>query len=137
VQSQLKTVGINIKLSGTPFVTFIDAYRAGKLQSGLMYWGPDFPDPADYTVFSPGDSLGLRAGWAKSMAPNVTQAKNAALAATEPSARSTAYATWQRVANTSGPFIPLVQPPQYLVTTSKVESIAANAVWTVDLAAIR
>ena len=137
VQSQLKTVGINLKLNGTPFVTFIDAYRAGKLQAGLMYWGPDFPDPADYTVFSPGDSLGLRAGWAKGMAPNVTQAKNAALAATQTAERATAYSTWQRVANSSGPFIPLVQPPQYLVTTSKVQSIAANAVWTVDLAAIR
>jgi peptide/nickel transport system substrate-binding protein len=137
VQSQLKSVGINLKLNGTPFSTFIDAYRGGKLQAGLMYWGPDFPDPADYVVFSPGDSLGLRAGWAKSMSPNVTEAKNAALAATETNERATAYATWQRVANTSGPFIPLVQPPQYLVTTSSVQSIAANAVWTVDLAAIR
>lgn len=137
LQSQLKDVGINLKLNGTPFVTFIDAYRSGKLQAGLMYWGPDFPDPANYVVFSPGEALGLRAGWSKGMAPNVTEAKDAALAATETSERATAYATWQRVANTSGPFIPLVQPPQYLVTTSSVRSIAANAVWTVDLAAIR
>ena len=71
------------------------------------------------------------------MAPNVMQAQKAAEAASDPDERATAYATWQRVLNTSGPFIPLVQPPQYLVTTSKVQSIAANAVWTVDLAAIR
>jgi peptide/nickel transport system substrate-binding protein len=137
LQAQLKTIGVNLKLSGTPFSTFIDAYRGGKLQSGLMYWGPDFPDPADYVVFSPGESLGLRAGWSKDMAPNVTQAKQAALAASGADNRATAYGTWQRVANSSGPFVPLVQPGQYLVTTSSVNSIAANAVWTVDLAAIR
>jgi peptide/nickel transport system substrate-binding protein len=137
IQSQLKEVGITLKLSPSPFSTFIDAYRAGELQAGVMYWGPDYPDPADYTVFSPGDSLGLRAGWAKSMAPNVTAAKNAALAATGTEARATAYGTWQRLENQFGPFIPVVQPGRYFVTTSAVTSVPSNAVWTVDLAAIK
>ena len=137
IQSQLKAIGITITLSPQPFTSFIDAYRKGTLQAGIMYWGPDFPDPADYTVFSPGDSLGLRAGWAKTAAPAVTAAKNAALAASTGSARISAYETWQRALNASGPFIPVVQPPQYLTTTSAITSITTNAVWTVDLAAIK
>src|SRR5205823_3074315 len=137
IQSDLKKVGITVKLAGLPIDTLLAGYRAGKLQAGLMYWGPDFPDPSDYVTFSPGESLGLRAGWSKDMAPEVTKAKQAALAASGADNRATAYGTWQRVANSSGPFVPLVQPGQYLVTTSSVNSIAANAVWTVDLAAIR
>lgn len=137
IQSQLKTVGITLTLAPQPFATFIDAYRAGKLQSGIMYWGPDYPDPADYTVFSPGDSLGLRAGWAKTAAPDVTAAKNVALAATGTDARVAAYTKWQQVANEQGPFIPVVQPAQYLTTTSAIKSIQPNALWTVDLAAIK
>ncbi|MDQ1532012.1 MAG: peptide/nickel transport system substrate-binding protein [Microbacteriaceae bacterium] len=137
IQSQLKGVGITLKLAPSPFSTFIDAYRAGKLQAGIMYWGPDFPDPADYTVFSPGESLGLRAGWAKTMAPNVTAAKEAALNAAGTEARATAYGTWQRLQNQYGPFIPVVQPGRYFVTTSAVKSVPSNAVWTVDLAAIK
>ena len=136
VQSQLAAVGIKSSLSGTPFATFIDAYRAGKLQGGLMYWGADYPDPSDYTVFSPGDSLGLRAGWSKDMAPDVTSAKNAASAA-QGDARAAAYQAWQKAANADGPFIPLVQAAKYIVTTSAITGAVSNAVWTVDLAAVR
>lgn len=135
IQSQLKTVGITLSLKPQPFSTFIDAYRGGKLQAGIMYWGPDYPDPGDYTVFSPGESLGLRAGWAKEMSPEVTTAKQAALAAAG-DARAPAYVAWQQVANKQGPFVPVLQPGQYFVTTSSVGSITSNAVWTVDLAAI-
>jgi peptide/nickel transport system substrate-binding protein len=88
-------------------------------------------------VFSPGESLGLRAGWAKTMAPNVTAAKEAALNAAGTEARATAYCTWQRLQNQYGPFIPVVQPGRYFVTTSAVKSVPSNAVWTVDLAAIK
>ncbi len=135
VQSQLQAVGITVKLAGTPISTLLDAYRAGKLQAGLMYWGPDFPDPSDYTTFSPGEALGLRAGWAKTMSPEVTKAKEAATAATG-DARAAAYEAWQKAANANGPFVPLLQPAQYIVTASSVNEVLPNAVWTVDLAAI-
>jgi len=136
VQSDLQTVGITVKLSGTPIATLLDAYRAGKLQAGLMYWGPDFPDPSDYTTFSPGEALGLRAGWTAAMSPEVTKAKEAAEAATG-DARAAAYEAWQRAANADGPFIPLLQPAQYIVTAPSIATVQPNAVWTVDLAAIK
>lgn len=136
VQSQLEAVGITVKLSGTPVSTLLDAYRAGKLQSGIMYWGPDFPDPSDYTTFSPGEALGLRAGWTASMSPEVTKAKQAAEAAMG-DARAAAYEAWQRAANKGGAFVPLLQPSRYFVTASSVSNVEPNAVWTVDLAAIK
>lgn len=137
VQSQLKTVGITLTLAPSPFATFIDAYRAGKLQSGVMYWGPDFPDPSDYLVFNPGQSLGLRGGWAAGSDPTVSALADAATAASGVDARKAAYEAWQTAANASGPFVPIVQPGQYVVTTSAISSLKLNSVWTVDLAEIK
>lgn len=136
VQAQLKEVGITVTLAGTPIATLLDAYRAGSLQAGLMYWGPDYPDPSDYTTFSPGEALGKRAGWAADMAPDVTAAKKAATAATG-DGRGAAYAAWQKAANKVGPFIPLVQAARYYVTSGGISGVVPNAVWTVDLALVK
>jgi peptide/nickel transport system substrate-binding protein len=135
VQSDLKTAGITVKLNGLPIATLLDSFRAGKLQAGLMYWGPDFPDPSDYLTFSPGEGLGLRAGWTKSMSPEVTKAKEAAIAA-QGDARAAAYQAWQKAANADGAFVPLVQAAKYAVTNG-VSGVTQNAIWTVDLATIK
>jgi peptide/nickel transport system substrate-binding protein len=137
IQSQLKDVGITLTLAPSPISTFLDAFRAGTLQSGIMYWGPDYPDPADYLVFNPGESLGLRAGWSADMSPDVTAAATAASAASGDDARKAAYETWQNTANASGPFIPVIQPGQYAVTTSEITSLDLNPVWTVNIADIK
>ena len=137
IQAQLKQIGIKLTLSPAPISTFLAAYRAGKLQSGIMYWGPDYPDPSDYLVFNPGQSLGLRAGWTAGMDPAVTALMNAATAAAGDAARTTAYQAWQNGANASGPFIPIVQPGQYVVTASTISTLELNPVWTVDLAEIK
>lgn len=137
IQAQLKEVGITLTLAPSPISTFLDSYRSGKLQSGIMYWGPDFPDPSDYLVFNPGQELGLRAGWADGADPTVTKAAAAASAAVGTADRRTAYQVWQTAANASGPFVPIVQPGQYVVTTKAITSIALNPVWTVALADIK
>jgi peptide/nickel transport system substrate-binding protein len=135
VQSNLQAAGVTVKLNGLPIATLLDAFRAGKLQAGLMYWGPDFPDPSDYITFSPGEGLGLRASWTKDMAPEVTKAKEAAIAA-QGDARASAYEAWQKAANADGAFVPLVQAARYQVTNG-VSGNVPNAIWTVDLAAVK
>jgi peptide/nickel transport system substrate-binding protein len=135
VQANLQAAGITVKLNGMPIATLLDAYRAGKLQAGLMYWGPDFPDPSDYLTFSPGEGLGLRAGWAKGMSPEVTTAEQAAIAATG-DARGAAYQAWQKAANADGAFVPLIQAAKYAVSNG-VTGVSQNAIWTVDLATIK
>jgi peptide/nickel transport system substrate-binding protein len=134
VQSDLQAAGVSVKLNGLPIATLLDAFRAGKLQAGLMYWGPDFPDPSDYLTFSPGEGLGLRAGWTKDMSPSVTKAKEAAIAASGDD-RAAAYEAWQKAANADGAFVPLVQAARYIVTNG-VSGATPNAIWTLDLAKV-
>ena len=75
IQSSLKAVGFNIELSGSPTSNFLDDYRSGKSAFGLSLWGPDYPDPADYLVFTPGQLVGLRAGWPKGGRPGDREAR--------------------------------------------------------------
>lgn len=136
VQAQLSEVGIEVTLAPAPVATELDAYRNGTETIGLWYWGPDFPDASNYTVFSPGELVGLRSGWAADANPKVTELSNAAKAATGED-RAPAYEAWQDELNASGPFVPLLQPAQNVVTSPSIESITTNPVWTVDLALIK
>ncbi len=54
VQANLQAAGFNIQLSGSPTSTGSTNYRNGKMAFGLSLWGPDYPDPADYLAFTPG-----------------------------------------------------------------------------------
>ncbi len=65
VQANLQAVGFNVQLSGSPTSNWLTKYRDGKMAFGLSLWGPDYPDPADYLAFTPGQLVGLRAGWPK------------------------------------------------------------------------
>ena len=81
VQSNLQAIGINVQLSGSPTGTWLTSYRSGKMAFGLSLWGPDYPDPADYLTFAPGELVGLRAGWAKGASAAIE--KTAAAAAVD------------------------------------------------------
>ncbi len=136
LQSQLSAAGINVDLAPAPVATELDPYRNGKEQIGLWYWGPDYPDAADYLVFGPGGTVGKRANWTAADAPDIAALSEKAAAAGDPAARKTLYEQFQQDLNTSGPFIPLVQPPTNIVTAASVTGAVYNPVWTVDVAAL-
>jgi peptide/nickel transport system substrate-binding protein len=136
VQAQLDEVGISVKLAPSPVATELDSYRNGKEEIGLWYWGPDFPDASNYLVFAPGELVGLRAGWEADADPKVTELANAARAA-QGDDRAAAYEALQVELNKSGPFVPMLQPAQNVVTSPQIESVVTNPVWTVDLALIK
>ncbi|NAZ83115.1 ABC transporter substrate-binding protein [Kineococcus sp. R8] len=139
IQSQLKAVGITIALAPKPSATSLDSFRSGEFQAGLAYWGPDFPDPSNYLAFTPGQNVGLRAGWTPQSAGagEVVTLVDAAKAASGPEARGAAYEALQRQMNVSGPFVPIVQPAQNVVTAAGLEGVELNPIWTMDLAAVR
>jgi peptide/nickel transport system substrate-binding protein len=133
VQSNLQGIGINVQLSGSPTGTWLTNYRSGKMAFGLSLWGPDYPDPADYLAFAPGELVGLRAGWGKGAAPAITKTEQAALTATDPKKRTALFQQFQRQLNVSGPYFPLMQPTQVFVSTSDLKNAVYNAVYSVDV----
>lgn len=133
VQAQLKKVGIKIKLKPAPGPTQLDGYRSGKQPMGIGNWGADFPDPTNYLVFTPGDDVSKRAGWAPNSDPKLTKLIDAA-AKTSGSARGPAYQKMFERATNSGPFIPLVQPVSTVVVGKSVKKFVSNADTDFDFA---
>lgn len=133
IQANLKTLGIDVQLSGAPTGTWLTKYRSGQMAFGLSLWGPDYPDPADYLTFAPGELVGLRVGWTKGAAPAIERTAAAAAVATDPTRRKALFQQFQRQLNASGPYFPLMQPTQVFVATSDLKNAVYNAVYSVDV----
>jgi peptide/nickel transport system substrate-binding protein len=133
VQSNLQAAGFNIALSGSPTSNWLTKYRDGQMAFGLSLWGPDYPDPADYLAFTPGQLVGTRAGWPKGSDPAVEKLAAKALVTTAPAARKSLYQQIQQKLNESGPFFPLMQPTQVFVATTDLKNAVYNATYDVDV----
>jgi peptide/nickel transport system substrate-binding protein len=133
IQSSLKAIGLNINISGSPTSNWLNVYRSGKDPFGLSLWGPDYPDPADYLAFTPGQLVGLRAGWPKGADAAVEKLAAKAQVTTQPAARAVVYRSIQRLLNLNGPFFPLIQPTQVFVATKDLKNAVYNSVYDVDV----
>lgn len=136
VQAQLKAAGINVELAPAPVATELDAYRGGKEQIGLWYWGADYPDPSDYLVFGPGGLVGKRANYLENSDATVKAAMDKAAVATG-DARAAAYQDFQKALAASGPFVPLLQPAVNIANDAKVSGVDVNPVWEIDVAELK
>jgi peptide/nickel transport system substrate-binding protein len=133
VQANLKSVGFNVELSGAPTGTWLTKYRDGKMAFGLSLWGPDYPDPADYLVFTPGQLVGVRAGWPAGSDAAIERLAAKALVTTASAARQTIYRQIQLQLNQRSPFFPLIQPTQVFVSTADLKNAVFNATYAVDV----
>jgi peptide/nickel transport system substrate-binding protein len=133
VQANLQAAGFNIQLSGSPTSTWLTNYRNGKMAFGLSLWGPDYPDPADYLAFAPGQLVGLRAGWPKGSDASIEALAAKAQITTAPAARKSLYQQIQLQLNQRGPYFPLMQPTQVFVSTSDLSNAVYNAEYDVDV----
>lgn len=133
VQANLKEVGITITLAPASVQTALDTYRGGKEEMGLWEWGPDYPDPGDYLNFLPGQVVGKRANWLAGQSPELEALGTKAAATIDDATRATQYTDIQKMMNTAGPIMPLIQPAQILVAGNSVKNVKSNALWLVDL----
>ncbi|MGI8418389.1 MAG: ABC transporter substrate-binding protein [Nakamurella sp.] len=136
IQAEVKKVGINIKLSPLPSATTLDAFRSGKAQAGIASWGADYPDPADYLVFAPGQDLAKRAAWTAAMAPESDKLAKAAAAASGDQARDSAYIKFQQQLNIDGPFIPFLEPPDNTAYSASLKNVQTNPLLGLNISAI-
>jgi peptide/nickel transport system substrate-binding protein len=133
VQANLQAAGFHVDLAGATVGTWLQKYRDGKMGLGLSLWGPDYPDPADYLVFTPGELVGLRAGWPAGSDPAVEKLAAKARITTAAKARQRVYRQIQRRLNAVGPFFPLLQPTQVFVSTKDLKNAVFNAQYQIDV----
>jgi peptide/nickel transport system substrate-binding protein len=100
---------------------------------GLWLWAPDYADPADYLVFTPGKLIALHVGWPTGSDPTIERLAQRAAVATAPSVRKALYRRIQRELNARGPFVPLIQPTQVFVTTRDTAGAVFSGAYDVDV----
>jgi peptide/nickel transport system substrate-binding protein len=136
VKSDLEAVGIGVDLAGSPVATSLNSYRDGTEELGLWYWGPDYPDPNDYLVFLPGQTVGLRAGWPAGALPALEALGKKAGSTAAPTVREKLFQQIGTELNAKGPFYPLVQPGQVVASSSNLTNTTFNVVYWIDVTAV-
>jgi peptide/nickel transport system substrate-binding protein len=133
VLANLQAVGLHVDLGGAPVGTWLQKYRDGKMAFGLSLWAPDYPDPSDYLAFTPGDLVGLRAGWPKGSDPAIENLAAKARVTTASGSRKKFYQQLQINLNQTGPFFPLIQPTQVFAATKDLKNAFFNAEYEIDV----
>jgi peptide/nickel transport system substrate-binding protein len=133
VQANLQEIGIKVELAGAPVGTWLDKYRNGTMAFGLSLWGPDYPDPADYLAFMPGELVGTRVGWPKGSDQTLERLAARARVTTSDAARAPIYRQIQQRLNQTGPYFPLIQPTQVFAATSDLRGAVFNPLYSIDV----
>jgi len=137
VKSDLDKIGIEVELDGSPAVTFLKDYGAGKNQMSVSYWGPDYPDPNDYLVYAPGHTgRALNNNWTEQDAPQIAALAAEAGSTLDDAKRGELFQQLQREFNQSSPFFPLFQPAQAIVGTAGLTNVVLDPTYTLNIPAV-
>ena len=149
-QSDMKALGVNVKLVGQPTTTRLDTFRSGKFQSGLSTWGADYPDPSDYFVFTPDENISKRAGWystdgakesggwnASQSADDIAPLVAAAQEASGEDARDQAWQKLQTALNQESPFVPLVVQGANIVSRPSLSDVNYDLLNNIDFTTLK
>lgn len=139
VKSDLGKIGIDVKLKGTPAVTFLKDYAEGKNQMSVSYWGPDYPDPNDYLVYAPGAPGTSRAAdnkYVREMNPELADLGARAGSTLDDAERGKLFQEFQRGLNEDSPFMPLFQPAQAIVGSRNLSNVVLDPTYTLNIPAV-
>ncbi|MBW3092059.1 ABC transporter substrate-binding protein [Bifidobacterium sp. 82T10] len=141
VQSDVKKVGINIKLDPQTPANRLSQSRENKTQISISNWGADYPDPANYVSFLPADPAkdGETKGWSYGKSDTADAIKpyaEAAENAKDEDSRIKAYEDLQHKLDEVGPYIPLYQPSSFVMIKSSLKNVTNNGIWGIDYAAV-
>ena len=95
--------------------------------------GPDYPDPADYLAFMPGELVGTRVGWPKGSDQALERLAARARVTTSDVARAPIYRQIQQRLNQTGPYFPLIQPTQVFASTKDLRGAVFNPLYSIDV----
>ncbi|HEY8589189.1 MAG TPA: ABC transporter substrate-binding protein, partial [Naasia sp.] len=136
-KSDLEAIGINVELKGTPAVTFLEDYAAGKNQMSVSYWGPDYPDPNDYLVYAPGSTGRAENNkWEASDAPEIAALAEKAERTLDDEERGALFQEFQRMLNEDSPFFPLFQPAQAVAASANLTNVVLDPTYTLNIPAV-
>lgn len=137
VKDDLALIGINCNIVTQAWAAgYGDAYRDGTLGLTVMYWSVDYADPNVQLEFLPGGLVGLRAGWAADMDPEIAAMAKSCMEATEDEARTAILEEIQDATYEYGPFAMIAQAPAHLGYNTRLTGVAVSDPYTLDVTMI-
>jgi peptide/nickel transport system substrate-binding protein len=135
-KANLADAGIEVTLVGKPVNAFLETYAAGKHEMSQSYWGPDYPDPNDYLVFTPGGLAANRVNWGANDDPKLAALAKKAQRTVSDTQRAALFRQIGRIMNQRAPFYPLFQPAQAIVSSSNLTNATLGVIWPLDVRAV-
>lgn len=135
-KQNLADVGIEVTLVGKPVNAFLQSYKEGKHEMSQSYWGPDYPDPNDYLVFTPGGLAANRVNWSAAKDPALAKLATKAQRTVSDAQRAALFRQIGRIMNQRAPFYPLFQPAQAIVSSSNLTNATLGVIWPLDVRAV-
>lgn len=124
IQSDLKAVGIEMKIQPDEVSVYLEKLRGGQYQASMGMWGPDYLDPASQLAFMPGETVGLRSNWTAEMAPKLAELTAQAKVETDSTKRAELIEQIQLMySEIPGPCLVFVQPNRALAMNTRVKDV--------------
>lgn len=136
IQTQLGAIGLEVTLNPTPTSTSLQRYIDGETEMALWSWPPDYADPDNLLVFTPGGLIGERLHWSVDDAPEVAQLGETARS-TLGEGRAAAYEAWNAAMVEQAPMAFLLEPSFFIVSSSSVSEVTHDPMAVVNLSQIR
>ncbi|HEY9389949.1 MAG TPA: ABC transporter substrate-binding protein [Mycobacteriales bacterium] len=138
IQSDLKNVGITVKLKPELQAQFYSDYRGGKLPAVLHWWLADYADALNFLpVFVPPGSVAeTRQHWpADAQNKELVELAESSLSTTDEGQRAQIVQQAQTILNTTGPYAPLIDlQRQVAYNAENISDLVPNPIWVVDFA---
>jgi peptide/nickel transport system substrate-binding protein len=127
IQSQLKPLGINVKIRPLDHAAFESAFQKFDYKMFIDYAINDISDPDEMASFELDyKDGGSSSYWSSYNSPSVTRLVRAAQREFNPTKRAKLYAQIQDAVAQDAPFVPLDYPPYINAHSTKVNGFAVN-----------
>ena len=138
IQSDLAEAGVTMKIDSQEVSVYLEGYRDGTQQAVVSQWGPDYFDSNNQLAFMPGNTVGLRAGWALEAAPELAELGAQAAVETDDAAREQLFLDIQdQMDEVAAPYIVFLQAGRTWAVNSRVQNINPSAAYMLDLATLQ
>ena len=128
VQADLAEAGITVNIEPQEVAVYLEGYRDGKQQSVMCQWGPDYNDSNNQLAFLPGNTVGLRLGWAAEMDPELAELGQKASVETDSDKRAELFTEIQKqMDEKNAPAVVLLQPGKTWAVSSRLKNLTVSA----------
>ena len=134
LRADLSLIGIDLQLQPVQESVFLPYFRAGKPQTILAYWFPDFLDPDNWTILVNG-LINRRFHW---QSPEALKVVTEAKATADAQRREALYEQYNRMlAAPDAPYIFLVQPANVIAARDDLANVRYHSLYSLEIDALR